>query len=72
MNRYSLTAIALICLVALVQLVVSRQFAGRIETLRSNAWPLRRGLGTPLFSVVGPTSFITGSYHLVDGGYAAQ
>ena len=37
MNRYSLTAIALICLIALVQLIVSRQFAGHIETLRSMA-----------------------------------
>jgi len=37
MNRYSLTAIALICLIcviALVQRLVSRQFAARIETLR--------------------------------------
>ena len=37
MNRYSLTAIALICLIALVQLIVSRQFARHIETLRSMA-----------------------------------
>ena len=37
MNRYSLTAIALICLIALVQLLLSHQFAARIETLRSMA-----------------------------------